>query len=125
MPVWWRWVYWANPAAWTVYGLMFSQLGDRTEQILVPGLGEHTVREFLEEYLGLQDRYFELVTCLHLAIIGLFASSSSLPSSTSTSSAGRKPRRLAPPPAAAAGQFGMRLRWLQVIPDSCQTVTTS
>ncbi|CAL5000751.1 unnamed protein product [Urochloa decumbens] len=73
MPLWWRWVYWADPAAWTVYGLMFSQLGDRTEQILVPGVGEQTVREFLEGYLGLQDRYFELVTCLHLAIIGLFA----------------------------------------------------
>ncbi|ONM03570.1 ABC transporter G family member 34 [Zea mays] len=73
MPVWWRWVYWADPAAWTVYGLMFSQLADRTEQILVPGLGVQTVREFLEGYLGLQDRYFELVTCLHLAIIGLFA----------------------------------------------------
>jgi len=73
MPVWWRWVYWADPAAWTVYGLMFSQLGDRTEQIQVPGVGEQTVREFLEGYLGLQDRHFELVTCLHLAIIGLFA----------------------------------------------------
>ncbi|CAD6264943.1 unnamed protein product [Miscanthus lutarioriparius] len=68
-----EWVYWADPAAWTVYGLMFSQLTDRTEKILVPGLGEQTVREFLEGYLGLQDRYFELVTCLHLAIIGLFA----------------------------------------------------
>jgi hypothetical protein len=72
MPLWWRWAYWADPAAWTVYGLMFSQLADRTEKILVPGLGEQTVREFLEGYLGLQDRYFELVTCLHLAIIGLF-----------------------------------------------------
>ncbi|KAJ1269487.1 hypothetical protein BS78_07G215800 [Paspalum vaginatum] len=73
MPVWWRWVYWADPAAWTVYGLMFSQLGDRTEQILVPGVGEQTVREFLEGYLGLRGRDLELVTCLHLAVIGLFA----------------------------------------------------
>ncbi|KAL6661918.1 hypothetical protein ACP70R_001302 [Stipagrostis hirtigluma subsp. patula] len=73
MPVWWRWVYWADPAAWTVYGLMFSQLGDRTELILVPGFGEQTVREFLQGYLGLQARHFELVTCLHLAVIALFA----------------------------------------------------
>ncbi|KAL5221098.1 hypothetical protein ABZP36_025811 [Zizania latifolia] len=73
IPVWWRWVYWANPAAWTVYGLMFSQLGDRTELIRVPGQPDQTVREFLEGYLGLQDRYFNLVTCLHLAIIALFA----------------------------------------------------
>uniref|UniRef100_A0A0E0LXK6 ABC transporter domain-containing protein n=1 Tax=Oryza punctata TaxID=4537 RepID=A0A0E0LXK6_ORYPU len=72
IPVWWRWVYWANPAAWTVYGLMFSQLGDRTELIQVPGQPEQTVKEFLEGYLGLQDRYFNLVTSLHVAIIALF-----------------------------------------------------
>ncbi|XP_051202814.1 ABC transporter G family member 45 [Lolium perenne] len=73
IPIWWRWVYWANPAAWTVYGLMFSQLGDRTELIRVPGQPDQTVRQFLEGYLGLEDRYFNLVTCLHLAIIALFA----------------------------------------------------
>ncbi|KAF7101335.1 hypothetical protein CFC21_102696 [Triticum aestivum] len=73
IPIWWRWVYWANPAAWTVYGLMFSQLGDRTELIRVPGQPDQTVREFLEGYLGLENRYFNLVTCLHLAIIALFA----------------------------------------------------
>ncbi|CAM0911760.1 unnamed protein product [Alopecurus aequalis] len=73
IPIWWRWVYWANPAAWTVYGLMFSQLGDRTELIRVAGQPDQTVREFLEGYLGLEDRYFNLVTCLHLAIIALFA----------------------------------------------------
>ncbi|KAM0900483.1 hypothetical protein ACQ4PT_020616 [Festuca glaucescens] len=73
IPIWWRWVYWANPAAWTVYGLMFSQLGDRTELIRVAGQPDQTVRQFLEGYLGLEDRYFNLVTCLHLAIIALFA----------------------------------------------------
>ncbi|CAM0879784.1 unnamed protein product [Alopecurus aequalis] len=72
IPVWWRWAYWANPAAWTVYGLMFSQLGDRTEIIRVPGQPDQTVREFLEGYLGLSDSYFNLVTCLHLAVILLF-----------------------------------------------------
>uniref|UniRef100_A0ACD6AAX2 Uncharacterized protein n=1 Tax=Avena sativa TaxID=4498 RepID=A0ACD6AAX2_AVESA len=73
IPVWWRWVYWANPSAWTVYGLMFSQLGDRTELILVPGQPDQTVKKFLEGYLGLEYRYFNLVTCLHVVIITLFA----------------------------------------------------
>ncbi|KAK1604647.1 hypothetical protein QYE76_028320 [Lolium multiflorum] len=72
IPVWWRWAYWANPAAWTVYGLMFSQLGDRTELILVPGKPDQTVRELLEGYLGLEERYFNLVTSLHVVIIVLF-----------------------------------------------------
>ncbi|XP_044983003.1 ABC transporter G family member 45-like [Hordeum vulgare subsp. vulgare] len=73
IPIWWRWVYWANPAAWTVYGLMFSQLGDRTELISVPGQPDQTVQEFLEGYLGIEGRYFYLITYLHLAIIAIFA----------------------------------------------------
>ncbi|KAM3316273.1 hypothetical protein ACQJBY_034415 [Aegilops geniculata] len=73
IPIWWRWVYWANPAAWTVYGLMFSQLGDRTELIHVLGQPDQTVQEFLEGYLGLEGRYFNLITYLHLVVIALFA----------------------------------------------------
>ena len=72
IPVWWRWVCWANAAAWTVYGLMFSQLGDRTEPILVPGQPNQTVR-FLEGYLGLEDHYFKLVTYVHVVIIAVWA----------------------------------------------------
>eukprot|EP00267_Zea_mays_P044946 XP_020397175.1 ABC transporter G family member 45 [Zea mays] len=72
MPPWWRWMYWADPAAWTVYGLMFSQLGDCTELIHVPGQPDQPVRLFLEEYLGLQGDYFILVTVLHIALSMLF-----------------------------------------------------
>jgi hypothetical protein len=71
IPIWWRWGYWADPAAWTVDGLMLSQLEDRTELIRVPGLGQQTVPEFLEGYLGLQNRQFQLVTCLYIAFITL------------------------------------------------------
>jgi hypothetical protein len=39
----------------------------------VAGQPDQTVREFLEGYLGLKDCYFNLVTCLHLATIALFA----------------------------------------------------
>ncbi|GAU13808.1 hypothetical protein TSUD_261350 [Trifolium subterraneum] len=28
MPVWWRWFYWANPVAWSLYGLFASQFGN-------------------------------------------------------------------------------------------------
>ncbi|KAK3129218.1 hypothetical protein QOZ80_6BG0473910 [Eleusine coracana subsp. coracana] len=72
MPVWWRWMYWADPAAWTVYGLLFSQLGDRMEMIRVPGQPDQPVRQFLEEYMGLEDDYFSLVTTLHIALSTLF-----------------------------------------------------
>lgn len=28
IPIWWRWYYWANPVAWTLYGLVASQYAD-------------------------------------------------------------------------------------------------
>ena len=72
IPVWWRWMYWADPAAWTIYGLMSSQLGDRVELIRVPGQPDQPVSEFMKEYLGLQDDYLALVITLHIAMSTLF-----------------------------------------------------
>jgi hypothetical protein len=72
IPIWWRWLYWADPGAWTVYGLMFSQLGDRTELIKVPPGPDKPVKEFIEDYLGLQGDYFNLVIALHVVAIILF-----------------------------------------------------
>ncbi|KAJ3681393.1 hypothetical protein LUZ60_015882 [Juncus effusus] len=65
IPVWWRWSYWADPGAWTLYGLVFSQLGDRSEIIQVPGGLNQTVSEFINDYLGLED-------LLHVVVIVLF-----------------------------------------------------
>ncbi|GKB32923.1 pleiotropic drug resistance protein 1-like protein isoform X2, partial [Tanacetum coccineum] len=41
IPIWWRWYYWANPIAWTLYGLIVSQFGD-FEDVLSSG---ETVKE--------------------------------------------------------------------------------
>ncbi|KAG8048146.1 hypothetical protein GUJ93_ZPchr0008g11405, partial [Zizania palustris] len=73
IPTWWRWMYWADPAAWTVYGLTFSQLGDRTEVIHVPGHMDVTVREYLEVYIGLHDGQLPLMMVLHLVAATLMA----------------------------------------------------
>ncbi|XP_077235594.1 ABC transporter G family member 45-like [Tasmannia lanceolata] len=72
IPIWWRWFYWANPAAWTVYGLMVSQLGDRVDIIHIPGQSDQTVKDFLTYYLGLEANHFALVVALHVGIIVLF-----------------------------------------------------
>ncbi|MQL82159.1 hypothetical protein Taro_014624 [Colocasia esculenta] len=72
IPIWWRWYYWASPSAWTVYGLMVSQLGDQQRLISVPGRPDQSVKEFLVDYLGLQDKHFCLVVLLHLGIVSLF-----------------------------------------------------
>ncbi|KAL6577168.1 ABC transporter G member 34 [Orobanche minor] len=36
IPIWWRWYYWASPVAWTIYGLVASQLGDKNLALEVP-----------------------------------------------------------------------------------------
>lgn len=72
IPTWWRWYYWANPTAWTIYGLSFSQLGDRVELIQIPGGSDETIKEFLEDYLGIESTYFPVIITLHVGIIVLF-----------------------------------------------------
>lgn len=72
IPSWWRWYYWVDPAAWTVYGLMVSQLGDNVDLLHVAGRSDETVKEFLKEYFGLQDKYLSLIVSLHVAVIILF-----------------------------------------------------
>ncbi|XP_020531357.1 ABC transporter G family member 45 [Amborella trichopoda] len=72
IPLWWRWFYWVNPAAWTVYGLMVSQLGDRTETINIPGQASQSVKEFLEVYLGLEANFLGIAVAVQFIFIFLF-----------------------------------------------------
>ena len=58
-------MYWACPTAWTLYGLVSSQLGDHKELIRVLGQPDQPVMTFFQEYLGLENRYLPLVTALH------------------------------------------------------------
>ncbi|KAK9232141.1 hypothetical protein WN943_022384 [Citrus x changshan-huyou] len=57
IPVWWRWYYWANPVAWTLYGLIASQFGDVEDQM---ENGE-TVKHFLRDYFGFKHDFLGLV----------------------------------------------------------------
>ncbi|XP_042458774.1 ABC transporter G family member 45-like [Zingiber officinale] len=72
IPIWWRWYYWANPAAWTVYGLMVTQLGDGDDSLEIMGGIKMMVKEFLKQYFGVQESYLPLIVSLHFAIIVLF-----------------------------------------------------
>ncbi|WOL19176.1 ABC transporter G family member 45 [Canna indica] len=72
IPVWWRWLYWANPAAWTIYGLMYSQLGDLVEPIHVPGEVDQPMNVFLRDIFGFEDDYFTIIVALHFGVIMLF-----------------------------------------------------
>ncbi|KAJ1295672.1 hypothetical protein BS78_01G240500 [Paspalum vaginatum] len=51
IPGWWIWFYYICPVAWTLRGIITSQLGDVQTRIVGPGF-DGTVQEFLEESLG-------------------------------------------------------------------------
>ncbi|WOL13083.1 ABC transporter G family member 45 [Canna indica] len=73
IPIWWRWYYWADPAAWTVYGLMVSQLGDNVKLLDVAGSPDMLpVKEFLKQYFGQQESFLPLIVSLHIMVIILF-----------------------------------------------------
>lgn len=74
IPVWWRWYYWGDPLAWTLNGLITSQLGDLNNvKINVPGSGNETVTEYLGEYFGFHHSFLGAVAGVQVGIIILMA----------------------------------------------------
>ncbi|XP_027104789.1 pleiotropic drug resistance protein 2 [Coffea arabica] len=72
IPVWWRWYYWGSPVAWTIYGLVTSQVGDMTEPVSIPGSGELPMKEYLKQYLGYKHDFLGVVAVVHLGWVVLF-----------------------------------------------------
>ncbi|KAJ1435974.1 P-loop containing nucleoside triphosphate hydrolase [Sesbania bispinosa] len=72
IPIWWRWYYWASPVAWTIYGLVTSQVGDKNSPIEVPGFKPMTIKEYLEKRLGFQHDFLGVVALTHIAFSLLF-----------------------------------------------------
>ncbi|XP_010244008.1 PREDICTED: pleiotropic drug resistance protein 2-like isoform X2 [Nelumbo nucifera] len=72
IPIWWRWYYWASPVAWTLYGLVVSQVGDKDTPIEVPGQGTTTVKLFLKSYLGFEHDFLGPVVVAHIGFVLLF-----------------------------------------------------
>ncbi|CAO2839378.1 unnamed protein product [Amaranthus hypochondriacus] len=72
IPIWWRWYYWASPVAWTMYGLVTSQVGDKTSLIDVPEAGSVPLKNFLKQLLGFDYDFLPYVVIAHLAWVLLF-----------------------------------------------------
>ncbi|KAK6156302.1 hypothetical protein DH2020_010550 [Rehmannia glutinosa] len=72
IPIWWRWYYWLSPVAWTIYGLVTSQVGDRTDPVQVPGLGDVPVNEYLDSFLGFKYDFLGAVAGAHVGWAILF-----------------------------------------------------
>ncbi|KAK1300229.1 Pleiotropic drug resistance protein 2 [Acorus calamus] len=72
IPIWWRWYYWASPVAWTLYGLIVSQVGDREDMLQIPGQDSKPVKEFLKDYFGFKHDFLGAVAGAHFAFVFVF-----------------------------------------------------
>ncbi|KAH7863133.1 hypothetical protein Vadar_013734 [Vaccinium darrowii] len=72
IPIWWRWYYWCSPVAWTIYGIFTSQVGDKTQTLVIPGEPSMQVNEFLKEYLGFEHSFLVPVVFAHVGWVLLF-----------------------------------------------------
>ncbi|XP_072954744.1 ABC transporter G family member 51 [Typha angustifolia] len=54
IPGWWIWFYYICPVAWTLRGIITSQLGDVETRLVGPGF-DGTVKQYLDIYLGFES----------------------------------------------------------------------
>ena len=74
IPVWWRWYYWGNPVAWTLYGLVISQYGDDNKVVrLSEGDKFKTTRQVLNDVFGYRNDFFGVVVVVVAGFCTLFA----------------------------------------------------
>ncbi|KAL0010559.1 hypothetical protein SO802_005667 [Lithocarpus litseifolius] len=69
IPIWWRWYSWACPLAWTLYGLVASQFGDKKDML---DTGE-TVEDFVRDYFGFNHDFLGVVATVVVGFAILFA----------------------------------------------------
>ncbi|XP_073130365.1 pleiotropic drug resistance protein 2-like isoform X2 [Henckelia pumila] len=73
IPIWWRWYYWGSPVAWTIYGLITSQVGDKTSPLEVPGVVVSVpVKDYLDSSLGFKYDFLGAVAGAHVGWTILF-----------------------------------------------------
>ncbi|XP_050286353.1 pleiotropic drug resistance protein 1-like isoform X2 [Quercus robur] len=69
IPIWWRWYSWACPLAWTLYGLVASQFGDKKDML---DTGER-VEDFVRDYFGFHHDFLGVVATVVVGFAVLFA----------------------------------------------------
>ena len=72
LPIWWRWYYWASPVAWTLYGLVASQVGDIDTLLEFPGAGSVPINEYLKTSLGFEHDFLPAVVAAHIGFVLIF-----------------------------------------------------
>ncbi|XP_027349852.1 pleiotropic drug resistance protein 1-like isoform X2 [Abrus precatorius] len=72
IPVWWRWYSWANPVAWSLYGLVTSQYGDNKQNIETTD-GTTTIEIFIRSHFGFKHDFLGVVAVVIVAFPIVFA----------------------------------------------------
>ena len=73
IPGWWIWFYYISPVAWTLRGIITSQLGDVETIIVGPGF-KGSVKEYLESSLGYGPGMVGVSVAVLIAFILVFFS---------------------------------------------------
>ncbi|GLT88770.1 hypothetical protein SLE2022_067810 [Rubroshorea leprosula] len=72
IPIWWRWYYSASPVAWTIYGLVTSQVGDKLDKVYVPGEEFVEIKTYLKNSLGFDHYFLVPVVVAHIGWVLFF-----------------------------------------------------
>lgn len=73
MPPWWAWYNYLSPVAWTIYGLIESQLGDVQTPINAPGFPVGlSVEGYLHEYFGYKHSMVGVCAAVLVGFVLLF-----------------------------------------------------
>ncbi|KAL9250454.1 ABC transporter G family member 32-like protein [Drosera capensis] len=74
IPIWWRWYYWANPVAWTLYGLLTSQYSDMDDPVtLADGIQTLPIKQFLEDQFGYRHDFLVVAAVMVAGFCLVFA----------------------------------------------------
>ncbi|BFI42905.1 ATP-binding cassette, subfamily G (WHITE), member 2, PDR [Marchantia polymorpha subsp. ruderalis] len=74
LPVWWRWFYWVNPIAYTLYGCIASQFGDMDDKYVISAEGDRsTVKQFVEHHFGFKHSFLPFISLMMLGFVAMFA----------------------------------------------------
>ncbi|WZY82499.1 hypothetical protein YC2023_028883 [Brassica napus] len=73
IPVWWIWFYYICPVAWTLQGVILSQLGD-VESIIDDPMFHGTVKQFIEQDFGFKPGMIGVSVAVLVGFCALFFS---------------------------------------------------
>lgn len=74
MPVYWRWYYWANPVAWSLYGLLTSQFGNDDKLVkLSDGVLSVPIKKLLRDVFGFRHDFVGIAGVMVVAFAAFFA----------------------------------------------------